>query len=172
MNTIHSNELLRSRIINHFKQLPKGTFQDAVELFDNPNIREVCNDVNQVSIKLSDMFRAQNKVLTRIPHHRPRSPVKFAYGLPMDNNSATESTSLQQPVVEADFKQVEKTPKAKRAYTKKPKLSTADLLHPTNEEVVNVLKSELGIDNRPQVTITDNSITVISSKFKLTIELT
>lgn len=153
MSAIATRELLRHKILQHFINLPMGSFHDAIDIYDDPEVRAACRSVNDVSVKLSDMHKSSKHLLTRQPTMRVGSPVKYTYGLP-------EPTHPNVTINGVDV--VDKGPIVKLKKTTKP--STA------KTEVPQIIEEAPVSDARPHIKISANSIEINSPAYKLTIE--
>lgn len=75
MNQITQIALIQNRVISILETLDTPT--NVLDLFDVPEMQEVCPDRGKLSQVLSDLWRAGQ--LTRVPCVVPGSQVKFAY---------------------------------------------------------------------------------------------
>jgi hypothetical protein len=75
MNQITQIALIQNRVISILETLDTPT--NVLDLFDVPEMQEVCPDRGKLSQVLSDLWRSGQ--LTRVPCVVPGSQVKFAY---------------------------------------------------------------------------------------------
>jgi hypothetical protein len=75
VNQIAQIALIQNRVISILETLDTPT--NVLDLFDVPEMQEVCPDRGKLSQVLSDLWRAGQ--LTRVPCVVPGSQVKYAY---------------------------------------------------------------------------------------------
>jgi hypothetical protein len=75
MNQITQIALIQNRVVSILETLDTPT--NVLDLFDVPEMQEVCPDRGKLSQVLSDLWRSGQ--LTRVPCVVPGSQVKFAY---------------------------------------------------------------------------------------------
>jgi hypothetical protein len=93
MNQITQIALIQNRVISILETLDTPT--NVLDLFDVPEMQEVCPDRGKLSQVLSDLWRAGQ--LTRVPCVVPGSQVKYAYEIAKGGKMPkprTESTSV------------------------------------------------------------------------------
>jgi hypothetical protein len=92
VNQITQIALIQNRVISILETLDTPT--NVLDLFDVPEMQEVCPDRGKLSQVLSDLWRSGQ--LTRVPCVVPGSQVKYAYEVAKGGKMSkprTESTS-------------------------------------------------------------------------------
>jgi hypothetical protein len=137
-------ESLRARILRILESRPiNDPYIDVIGLFDMPEIRELTNDRNKVSIMLSDMFRTKSMPVTRLPSGK-KGNVKYVY---------------------ASSKVVADSPKAlPKAERIEPKTITVSPTTDTNAPT-EVKKA------KPSITVTEDKVTIETESIRIVIEI-
>lgn len=87
---IRQSMLLRNVVLKVLREAPGPV--NANEIFDKPEVREVCDDRNKISVLLSDLWRSKPQQAHRVPTRVLGTNLKYAYAATLGGLSITPPT--------------------------------------------------------------------------------
>jgi hypothetical protein len=114
MTQIAAQETLRHCIEKYLdSQTPQDPYRNANDCWDVPEIRAAAGTRDKVAMKLSEMYKAKNKTIGRVPVDKiPGTSIRYAYGsLRVINQAKPKDTEKFVPMVKVE---------AKKTHTEQP----------------------------------------------------